>query len=698
MKFPAQYAKSHRFTCGSPRTFTFGEQANEPFVLFLRSKGPYDATLCLWKVDETGKEYLLVDPKSIHISSAATDAEKALRERFRESAAGITAYNCDETFQFVCFALEGSLFIYALATDTLHTIETAGSVFDPRISPDGLKVAYVSDTDLFVAVTTVDQPWREITQRTIATSDVSTTFYGKAEFIAAEEMRRTRGFWWSPQSDALLATKVDESHVSTWWISDPANPNKPARPVHYPAAGTNNAHVTLHHFTLTGESSRIEWASDPQNIDFEYLADVLWQKNSDPLLIRQTRDQKMVDVAHIKGQTCSSIHRIENDVWVELHTPSLAANQLCTIEKTEDANGLFLDGVHTPTDGYQIRTLVASDAKRIICTAWTTPSEIHVLSIDKATQQVTQLTNMPGTHNAVVRGNQLLLIQSVLEAPHASVTWHYHDEASSDNRLISIASLAVTPVVKAEPQLKTLGQRALASAIFTPHDHDGTSTLPVIVDPYGGPHAQRVLASHNSHLASQWLADQGFAVLVTDGRGTPGRGPSWEHAIYGDLATPVLEDQIDALTAAARQHSFFDMTRVGIKGWSFGGYLAALAVVERPDIFKAAIAGAPVTDWRLYDTHYTERYLGHPEKEQQNYERCDLLTKAHTLQNPLLLIHGLADDNVVAAHTLQLSSALLVAGAQHSVLPLSGVTHMTPEYKVAENLLHTQANFFQSNL
>ena len=166
----------------------------------------------------------------------------------------------------------------------------------------------------------------------------------------------------------------------------------------------------------------------------------------------------------------------------------------------------------------------------------------------------------------------------------------------------------------------------------------------------------------------------------------------------GDLATAALDDQVDALHAAAEEEPRLDLSRVAIRGWSFGGYLAALAVLRRPDVFHAAIAGAPVTDWHLYDTHYTERYLGHPEEQPDAYRRSSLLDDAAKLERPLLLIHGLADDNVVVAHTLRLSRALLVAGRGHRVLPLSGVTHMTPQESVAENLLLLQVEFLRETL
>jgi dipeptidyl-peptidase-4 len=206
--------------------------------------------------------------------------------------------------------------------------------------------------------------------------------------------------------------------------------------------------------------------------------------------------------------------------------------------------------------------------------------------------------------------------------------------------------------------------------------------------------------------------------VIADGRGTPGRGPEWERAVAGDLAGPVLEDQVEALHDAAGRFADLDAGRVAIRGWSFGGYLAALAVLRRPDVFHAAVAGAPVTDWRLYDTHYTERYLGYPDQDQDSYDRSSLISLAErsvvtrpdgavsprpevadaVSPRPLMLIHGLADDNVVVAHTLRLSAALLGAGYPHTVLPLSGVTHMASQETVAENLLLLQLDFLRRAL
>jgi dipeptidyl-peptidase 4 len=265
-------------------------------------------------------------------------------------------------------------------------------------------------------------------------------------------------------------------------------------------------------------------------------------------------------------------------------------------------------------------------------------------------------------------------------------------------RTSTIGSRAEEPLVEPAPEIEAVGPRRIWTALLLPRYREPGKSYPVLLDPYGGPHHQTVLRMRSAFLSAQWLADQGFAVLSVDGRGTPGRGSMWERAVHLDLAGPVLEDQVDALQLVAASHPEMDLERVAIRGWSFGGYLAALAVLKRPDVFHAAIAGAPVTEWRLYDTHYTERYLGDPNTQPEVYDRCSLLDAAKGLRRPLLLIHGLADDNVVAAHTLRLSSALLAAGRPHEVLPLVGVTHMTPQEVVAENLLFHQLDFLRRSL
>ena len=320
------------------------------------------------------------------------------------------------------------------------------------------------------------------------------------------------------------------------------------------------------------------------------------------------------------------------------------------------------------------------------------PAEQHVYVAGR--DGVVRLTSEPGLHGAA-RNKDLLVTSS------RSLDWFGPRVRvrRGGEQIGEIASLAETPGLTPEVAFFAAGEYQISCALLLPRGHrPGSARLPVLCDPYGGPAGQRVLASRNMFLTSQWFADQGFAVLIADGRGTPGRGPDWDRLIHYDEATPNLEDQVAALQAAAAANPDLDLSRVGIRGWSHGGYLAALAVLRRPDVFHAAVAGAPVTDLRLYDTFYNERYLGHPDEHPEVYAHNSLIDDAPRLERPLMLIHGLADDNVVVAHTLRLSSALLAAGRPHTVLPLSGVTHMPRQEVVAENLVLLQVEFLKRAL
>jgi dipeptidyl-peptidase-4 len=234
--------------------------------------------------------------------------------------------------------------------------------------------------------------------------------------------------------------------------------------------------------------------------------------------------------------------------------------------------------------------------------------------------------------------------------------------------------------------------------MFTPSGREPEAPLSVLLDPYGGPHFGRVVRAQRPLLESQWLADQGFAVLVIDGRGTPYRGVSWEQSVHRSYLDHALEDQVDGLQAAAARYPFLDLSRVAIRGWSYGGYLTLGALLRRPDVFHAGISGAPVTDMRLYDTHYTERYLGMPDTDADAYANADLIPDASNLRGELLLIHGLADDNVYAAHSLRMSKALMEAGRPHAFIPLSGITHRPTDPAAAEAMLQIEVDFLRRAL
>ncbi len=711
MDFPAQYARTRRFSLGAPRSITVAGAGR--FVYFLRATNGDDPLLCLWSLDpDTGGETLLVDPRKL-LGDAPNDlppAERARRERARESAAGIVDFSTSADGTTIAFALNGELFVQRAGST--HTLAAAAGVFDPRVDPTGTAVAYVAADELHLIE--LDATGAAATStRVIASDPDPLVSWGKAEFVAAEEMDRSRGFWWSPDGRQLLIARVDNHPVDAWWIADPANPQNAPHEIRYPAAGTANASVELWLSDRSGERRPIDWSDGGA---YEYLNQVVWTADHSPLIVRSTRDQRTMSIGLVhqaasdpSDGTVTEIRHITDEVWVEGFpgSPAWFGDHLLTVEDRDDVPGepggrrsLCVDGLALDIPGAQIRSIVGTSPDgRVVVSAWTDPTEVHIGMVKpfpaaEGDGSIAWVTSEPGVHGAVMAGDTLALTSASPDTAGSVVSIRSLTGASRD---LSLRTFVETPCITSRPRWQGSGSQP-RSALFLPSDHDGVSKLPVLLDPYGGPHAQRVLKSHNAHLVSQWFADQGFAVLVTDGRGTPGRGPVFERAVFGDLAQPVLDDQLEALDRVADEVGLLDLQRVGIRGWSFGGYLAALAVLRRPDRVHAAVAGAPVTTWRLYDTHYTERYLGHPGVNPEQYDRTDLILEAAALTRPLLLVHGLADDNVVAAHTLRFSSALLAHGRSHSVLPLSGVTHMTPQVATAENLLLLELEFLTAAL
>ena len=717
--FPRQYARTQRFSLGEPRNLTVSPDGER--IVFLRSSAGDDPVNSLWVMDlSTGEERVVAEPRTLlglddPADGDITGEERSRRERTRDGSTGITSYATDAKCQVAAFALNGALFAAGLMSGQARPIAVQGPVHDPRPDPTASRLAYVSGRTLRVGE--LDGSSRVLAGDDAKESDDIS--WGGADFIAAEEMHRFRGFWWSPDGQTIAACRVDDSSVPEWTIADPADPSRPARTVRYPAAGTDNPVVTLHLLGLDGSRRAVDWDRE----FFPYIAHVDW--GDDGLLMSvQSRDQRGSMAMKVDLSTGEAIALTSDydDAWIE-NVPGvprlLPGGALLTASDRDGMRRLYVDDRPvTPLD-LQVRSVAAvadlddNDEPDIIFLANdpTEPTELHVWSTtpttdpEAETSELGRLTERPGVHSVAVGGATIVVRSLQLDEPGATHTVLVDGLFDGP----TIPSHVERPSIAPNVTLIRTGERDLATAVLFPsgRDPDDDTKLPVLLDPYGGPHAQRVTASHNAYLSSQWFADQGFAVVIADGRGTPGRGPEFERAVRNDLANPPLDDQIDALHGAAEKFEALDLDRVAIRGWSFGGYLAALAVLKRPDVFHAAIAGAPVTEWRLYDTHYTERYLGDPNVTSSGtstedgaavYDANSLLPLAANLTRPLLLIHGLADDNVVAAHTLRLSSALLAAGRPHEVLPLVGVTHMTPQEVVAENILLHQLDFLSRAL
>jgi dipeptidyl-peptidase-4 len=681
-------ARTRRFTLGAPRSFRIADDGAR--VAFIRSRAGDDPEGSLWVLDlASGEERSIYDPAADG-EEHLTQEERDRRERMREQLTGITTYDADPTLTRATFVIGGRVHVADLVEGSALPLDGAvEGAFDARLDPTGRRLAYVVDGTLHV------QGVADGSARVLAHDDDPDIHWGVAEFVASEELERHRGYWWSPDGERIVAARVDERRVLTWYISSPVDPDAPPRAVRYPQAGTDNADVSLSVLGLNGSRVDIDWDREAS----PYLVNVTWNDRCPLILLVLSRDQKrwlVLEADPGSGKTRTLFEDIAEH-WQTVVTgvpDRLRDGRLVFVDESEDTRRITLDGEPATPPGLQVAT-VLDVGDDVLFAANEDPTELHVWrgAGGEVGAVPERLTTEPGIHLAARAADVTVIVSELLEAPLRRVRVLRAGEEAAE-----IRSLAETPLLEARPTFGIVGDRDIRVALFTPRGVEPDAPLPVIVDPYGGPHFSRVVKAHRALLEPQWLADQGFAVLVADGRGTPGRGIAWEHAVYRNLAGPVLEDQVDALHATADRFGFLDLDKVGIRGWSFGGYLAAMSVLRRPDVFHAAVAGAPDAEQVLYDTAYTERYLGLPQEEPEVYRTNSLIGDAPNLVRPLLLIHGLADDNVFVANTLRLSRALTEAGRLHSVLPLSGITHMTTEESVAENLLLLQVRFLRQAL
>lgn len=839
--FPRRKARTLRFTSGAPRSAqTIGDGTR---ALFLRSDGPEDLVtalwLSVWSADGTDhREVLLADPRRLLADAdneEVSEEEKSRRERAREGGQGIVSYSVDAAGRRVVFTINGQLFLTEINEDGTDGVtrevalaDPQLSVIMPRISPDGQLIAYTTGSEVRVialgADASQDEDWA-----VIGIDEDECTYpdqsVGLAEFVAGEEMDRYEGFWWSPDSRALLVQSTDEEPEPLWYISDPADPSKPAVARRYARALTRNAIVSLAYVDFTvlpaAETRPTPVPSDEEDplafadfteprvqvcnvadIDwnhetYEYLAAVNWSKGHEPLLLVQDRlqhhDQVLevqlkaagfhagVDTEAAIGEPVATrvLEEHENPQWLDLihGTPAFTPDGrlICAVNDMEhDTNRLSVDGVPFTPVGWQVRQVLDVTDTDVLAVVSRTPetagdaglgiwddADLHdarscdVVSFDYH-GGVTQWTSRPGVWTASRAGKGMVISGRDMCSPYAGMHHNLRLPETVDPiataeegqtimaggaAFAGIAGHAADPGITPNTRFVTLpSEHRLLAAITAPSEsspYAQAESLPVLLKPYGGPGAQQVLFSQSYYWESQWWADQGFLVVTVDGRGTPGRGPQWDRAIYETMKDVTLADQVEAVHAlpalwsddtavpsvrwTSREGARLavcgsdatvpqldivrrndpldcpkpDLDKVAMIGWSYGGFLSALAVLDAPDVVHAACAGAPPTDWTLYDTHYTERYLG---LDPEVYRRNGIVEDAPKLRRPLMLIHGFADDNVTIAHSLRLSQALMAAGRPHTFLPLTGITHMTNDETVAENLLILQRDFLYDTL
>jgi dipeptidyl-peptidase-4 len=655
-------------------------------VVFLRG-GARDPVLRLYEftvADGSLREILTPEKLLQGAEEKLTAEERSRRERKRQSLRGFTSFQLSKDGSKLLVALSSKLYVITRADG--HVTELPGrNWIDPHFAPDGRAIAAVSGGELHV----IDLE----TQKDIALTSgaTETVQHGTAEFVAQEEMDRHEGFWWSPDSQSIAYQETDNTGVESRFIADPLHPEIAPAKNFYPRAGTQNAKVRLGIVACSGGDTRwVEW----DRKKYPYLARVVWKEAAAPLcLVVQNRAQQEELLLALDPTTGATreLLREKDAAWVNLdHKPMpVWLKDGRQFFWTTERNGTWQVELHS-ADGALTRAVTPADfqldqfidvnesARSIVVAGGSDSRERHLFRFALDTKaELQRLTREPGRHDAVF-GDAKETFLHRFDLLDGRAGWEVL-RASDGNKIAPLPSVAERPSSLPKVELlRTEGARPMDAAIVRPHDFKKTSRYPLILDVYAGPGHKQVLAQPDRYMIDQWMADRGYIVVALDGRGTPGHGRDWERAIRGNLIEVPLADQVAGLQALAKHEPAMDVKRVGVVGWSFGGYFSAMAVMQKPEIFRCAVAGAPVVTWENYDTHYTERYLGLPSENADGYRKSSVLTYSSNLSQPLLLIHGLTDDNVYFQHAVQLSEALFQAGKNFNFLPLLG-THMVSE-------------------
>lgn len=740
-QFLKDYAETSRFRLGNPGSFQ--PMPDGSGVLFLRAAGSRTFRQDLWLYDvSAGSERVLLTADQLlgGAEERLSPEELARRERARSSSRGIASYEVSRDGRRLLVPLGGRLFVADTAslvagTPVVRELRSEhGGAIDPRFSPDGSMVASVRGGALWV--TRVGDG----AERRVSPLPEGGVAYGEAEFVAQEEMDRSQGYWWSPDSGSIAYQQTDTTGVETFTIADPFDPARAAQTWAYPRAGRANASVTLwvgdiHNLFETpapagdyrasplaaGQLAAVEW----DRAEYPYLARVVWAKGSPLCVLVQNRTQTEEVLYRVDPRTgvLAEVLRERDPAWINLLPGSPRflddGSFLWLTEGGGDRPALErvrMDGTRTrlASDGLMIQGILGVDAptgRVVLADAEHNPgTSVVAWSIADAVPAGGRLSE-PGclgsdAQVSAAMGEGLGLWVRTVSPKDGPVRW----EVMEQDRLVgSISSRSETaPFAPKVEFLSGVGGRAFQAAVVRPRVMVPGRKYPVIDFAYAGPHSNVVNAGGGGYLLHQWFADQGFIVVLIDGRGTPRRGRAWERAIRGNLIDAALEDHCAALEALCAAYPEMDRSRIGVNGWSFGGYFAAMAVMRRPDVYKAGVAGAPVVDWRDYDTHYTERYMGLPAEaervvdgvpgNERGYDASSVLTYAKGLSVPFLLIHGTADDNVYFLHSMKLCDALVRAGKGFEFMPLPGQTHGVTKPEWVEAVQSRIAAFFRKSL
>jgi dipeptidyl-peptidase 4 len=664
----------------------------------------------LWAVDtDTGEARMLVDSTKFG-GGELSEAEKMQRERARIGGTrGIVAYDWAADGKSLLVPLDGDIYLAGLDGSTRRLTNTPQGELDATISPKGGFVSFVREQNLFVVDLATGS------ERRLTRDGGGTLSWGLAEFVAQEEMDRTKGAWWSPDDARIAVARVDEGGVAVISRAAIGAEGTKIYDQRYPRAGAANAKVQL--FVMRNDGTGLARVDLGDNDDI-YLARVDWAADGKTLYVqRQSRDQKTLDLLRVEPTTgASSVVFTERaKTWLNLHDNFRALKDGSMLWSSE-RDGFshlyrFAAGKWTQlTKGaWNARNIISVDeAKGRIVFAGNreTPLENQLYAVPLAGGPVTQLSENgywtcarsgSRAESCSASGDRMIVTRSSQSQPEQAYLADMDGKRLSwidENRIADAhpyAPYIAAHVAASFGTLKAADGSVLHTKLLKPAVAEGAKA-PVLVIVYGGPGAGRQVTNNWASPIEQYLVQQGWAVFSVDGRGTPDRGKAFEDQIYRAMSSVEVRDQLTGVEWLKSQ-PWVDPKRIAVYGWSYGGYMTLRLLESAPGVFAAGVSGAPVTKWELYDTHYTERYMGMPQDAGGAYAKANPLTYSDKIVDPLLVIHGMADDNVVFENSTALMAKLQGAGKPFETMVYPGQTHRVAGPGVSVHLWRTILNF-----
>ena len=660
----------------------------------------------LWAVDTaTGQARMLVDSARIGTGAEISEEEKMRRERARIAGTkGIVAYEWAPDGRSILVPIDGDLYLAALDGSVRRLTDTKETEVDARVSEGGRYLSFVRNQNLFVTDVASGR------ERQLTTDGGGTLSWGSAEFVAQEEMGRNTGHWWSPDDRYLAVARVDESKVQVVTRAAIGAEGTKLFEQRYPVAGSANAVVDLYVMAPDGSGRvKADLGSDPD----VYLARVDWTADGKALLVqRQSRDQKRLDMLRVDPATGRStlLFSETSKTWINLHDnlkPLKDGSLVWSSERSGFSHLYRWTGGkwrQLTKGNWEVGDVAGVDetARRIYFTGTLdNPDEQHLywVSLDKPGKPVrvteggwnnSATMDEAATRALVFRSNPSQPTQVYLaDGTGKRLAWIEENRLDAAHPYAPYLDSHETPVfgsIKAAD-----GKTDIPYKMLSPKREPG-KLYPVFVNVYAGPSGGQVGRGWTNPL-HQYLVDKGWIVFSVDGRGTPRRGRAFADQLHLALGSVEVQDQLKGLEWL-RQQDFVDPEKIAVNGWSYGGYMVLKLLQAAPEGYAAGISGAPVTKWGLYDTHYTERYLGNPSLDPKPYQKSDVIENAGKIVDPLLILHGMADDNVVFENSTALIAKLQEERRPFELMVYPGATHaITGEgrqihlWKTIENFL-----------